>query len=154
MSKQIWITPITLEEVNLRAQNSLSEHLGIEFTEVGDDFLIATMPVDHRTLQPMGILHGGASCALAETVGSAAANYCVNQNFKICVGLDININHIRPVKSGYVKGIAKPLHLGEKTHVWEIKIFNELDQLISASRLTIAVLEKRTAQSRCSVRTH
>ena len=143
MTLPIWITPLTLEDVNLRAKKSLSEHLGIQFTEVGNDFLTATMPVDHRTVQPMGIMHGGASCALAETVGSAAGNYCVDQNFYVCVGLDININHIRPVKSGSVKGIAKPIHLGKKTQVWEIKIFNELAQIVSVSRLTLAVLEKK-----------
>jgi 1,4-dihydroxy-2-naphthoyl-CoA hydrolase len=142
MANLIWISPITLKDVNLRAHKSLSEYLGIQFTEIGDDFLAATMPIDHRTIQPMGIMHGGASSALAETVGSAAANYCVDQNLFICVGLDININHIRPVRSGSVKGIAKPLHLGKKTHVWEIKIFNDLEQIVSAARLTLAILEK------------
>lgn len=142
MSKPIWTCSITVDEVNQRARRSLSDHLGIEFTEVGDDFLAAKMPVDHRTMQPMGIMHGGATCALAETVGSAAANYCVDQNAKVCVGLDININHIRAVKSGYVTGIAKPLHLGKSTQVWEIKIYNELKQLVSAARLTMAVIAK------------
>ena len=92
----------------------------------------------------MGLLHGGASCALAETVGSAAANYCVDQTTTVCVGLDININHIRPVKLGTVTGIAKPLHLGKTTQVWEIKIYNEGRQLVSVSRLTMAVIEKKT----------
>ena len=144
MTHPIWITPLILEDVNLRAKKSLSEHLGIQFTEVGNDFLTATMPVDHRTVQPMGIMHGGASCALAETVGSA---YCVDQNLYVCVGLDININHIRPVKSGSVKGIARPIHLGKKTQVWEIKIFNEQNKIVSVSRLTLAVLEKQKGSS-------
>ena len=147
MTHPIWITPLILEDVNLRAKKSLSEHLGIQFTEVGNDFLTATMPVDHRTVQPMGIMHGGASCALAETVGSAAGNYCVDQNLYVCVGLDININHIRPVKSGSVKGIARPIHLGKKTQVWEIKIFNEQNKIVSVSRLTLAVLEKQKGSS-------
>lgn len=144
MKTNIWITPLTLEEVNQRCKNSLSDHLGILFTEIGKDFLTATMPVDQRTMQPMGIMHGGASAALAETVGSAAANYCIDQNVSVCVGLDLNINHIRPVKSGYVKGIAKPFHLGKTTQVWEIRIVNEVGNLISVSRLTMAILSKES----------
>lgn len=142
MSKPIWSVPISVEDVNERARESLSDHLGIEFTEAGDDFLAAKMPIDRRTIQPMGIMHGGASCVLAETVGSAAANYCIDPTYKVCVGLDININHIRSVRSGFVTGIAKPLHLGKTTQVWEIKIYNELKQLVSAARLTMAVTEK------------
>jgi len=139
----IWITPISVEEINKRARSTLSEHLGIEFTEVGDDHLTATMPVDSRTCQPMGILHGGASCALAETVGSAAANYCIDAKEKVCVGLDINANHLRPVRVGSkIVGVAKPLHLGKTTQVWEIKIYNESKQLVSVSRLTMAVLNR------------
>ena len=122
--KPIWLTPINVEEINTRSRNTLSDHLGIEFTEIGDEHLTATMPIDRRTLQPMGIMHGGASCALAETVGSAAANYCIDQNTKRCVGLEINVNHIRQVRSGTVTGIAKPLHLGRTTQVWDIKIYN------------------------------
>ncbi len=143
MEKPIWITPITLDDINHRARGTLSDHLGIEFTNVGDDHLVATMPIDQRTLQPMGIMHGGASCALAETVGSAAANYCIDQREKVCVGLDININHIRPVRSGIVTAVAKPLHLGKTTQVWEIKIHNEQKQLVSAARLTLAVIGKK-----------
>ena len=139
----IWITPLTLDEINLRADRSLSSHLGIVFTKVGSDFLEASMPVDERTMQPMGIMHGGASCALAETVGSAAANYCVDQKLKVCVGVDININHIRAVRSGIVLATAKPLHLGKSTQVWEIKIVNPAEQLISVARLTMAVIAKR-----------
>ena len=143
MTKSIWTMPLTLEEINERARHSLCDHLGIEFVDIGDEHLSARMPVDHRTMQPMGIMHGGASCALAETVGSAAANYCVDQKKLVCVGLDININHIRPVQSGYVTGIARPFHLGNRTQVWEIRIYNETNQLVSVSRLTMAVLEKK-----------
>ena len=139
----IWITPLSLDEINKRARNTLCDHLGIEFTDAGDDYLTALMPVDQKTCQPMGILHGGATCALAETVGSAAANYCIDQNQKVCVGLDINANHLRPVHSGSrITGVAKPLHLGKTTQVWEIRIFNESKQLISVSRLTMAVIAK------------
>ena len=145
--QSIWQTPFTLEEINARAKGTLSEHLGIEFTEIGTHHLSATMYVDHRTIQPMGALHGGASCALAETVGSAAANFCVDSSFYVCVGLDININHIRSVRSGKVVAIATPLHLGKSTQVWEIKIYEEENKLISAGRLTMAVIplkEKKT----------
>ena len=138
----IWFTPFTLEEINERAKDSLSEHLGIAFTEMGPDFLTATMPVASTTRQPMGVLHGGASCALAETVGSAAANYCVNQEEKLCVGLEINVNHLRAVRSGTIRAVAKPFHLGGTTQVWEIKIYNEAELLIAVSRLTMAVLAK------------
>ena len=117
-------------------------HLGIEFTGIGDDFLEATMPVDHRTIQPMGLLHGGANVALAETLGSLAASLTVDQEKQAVVGLEINANHLKSVRSGKVKGIAKPIHLGKSTQVWEIKIFNEADQLCCISRLTMAILNK------------
>ncbi|SRR3989344_1016862 len=135
----IWKMPVTVEEINHRCKNTLCDHLGIEFIEVGETFMRAKMPVDKRTHQPMGIVHGGATAALAETVGSAAANYCVTDE-KICVGIDLNINHIRTVKSGFVIGTATPLHLGKSTQVWEIKIENEAKQLISAARLTLLVI--------------
>lgn len=137
----IWTTPVTVEEINHRCRNTLCDHLGIEFVEIGDNHMTARMPVDRRTNQPMGVVHGGATAALAETVASAAANYCVDQS-KICVGLDLNINHIRAVSAGFVTAVAKPLHLGKTTQVWEIKIMNEAEQLISAARLTIAVIAK------------
>lgn len=142
MHKSIWVTKTTVEQINSWAHNSLLSHLGIVFTEMTDDSLTATMPVDHRTKQPLGILHGGASCVLAETVGNAAANYCVDVNNKTCVGLEINVNHIRAVQSGIVTGIAKPLHIGRTTQVWEIRIYNEGKQLTAVSRLTVAVLDK------------
>ena len=137
----IWTIPVTIEEINHRCRNTLSDHLGIEFVEIGSDYMAARMSIDRRTLQPMGIMHGGSTAALAETVGSAAANYCVEKG-KICVGLDLNINHIRTMRSGFVIAIAKPLHLGKTTQVWEIKITNEAEQLVSAARLTIAILAK------------
>lgn len=140
--KSIWTTPISLEEINRRAQKSLSDYLGIIFTALTEESLTATMPVDACTLQPMGIMHGGASAALAETVASAAANYCVDQTQEVCVGLELNINHIRAVKAGTIAAIAKPLHLGKRTQVWEIKIENEQGELISAARLTLMVLKK------------
>lgn len=119
------------------------EHLGIEFTRMGDDFIEARMPVDHRTHQPLGMLHGGASVALAETLGSIAATCCVDTQLQYCVGLDINANHVKSIRSGFVIGIARPIHVGKKTHVWEIRITNEQQELICISRITMAVIDKR-----------
>lgn len=118
-------------------------HLGIVFTGIGDDFLEATMPVDHRTKQPMGLLHGGANVALAETLGSLASSLTIDLEKKTCVGLEINANHVRSVREGKVKGIAKPIHLGKSTQIWEIKIFNEAEQLCCVSRITMAILDKK-----------
>ncbi|GAA4715134.1 hotdog fold thioesterase [Sphingomonas lutea] len=115
-------------------------HLGIEIVEVGDDFLKARMPVDHRTVQPQGRLHGGASCALAETVGSVAANMVLDSNQFLAVGLEINANHIRPVKGGYVYGTARPDAIGRTTQVWTIRITDDDDRLVCISRLTMAVI--------------
>ena len=117
-------------------------HLGIVFTEMGDDYLKATMPVDHRTLQPFGLLHGGASVVLAETLGSTAASCCVDLEKQICVGIEINANHIRSVRQGTVTGIARPLHLGRRTQVWHIHIHDEQDRLVAVSRLTLAVVDR------------
>ncbi len=139
---KIWHQDITVAMANERAKNSMSEYLGIIFTDVGDDFLVARMPVDHRTKQPVGIMHGGASCVLAETVGSTAANYCVDQKEFYCVGLDINTNHIRSMREGFVIGIAKPFHLGRTTQVWSIEIKDEAGKLVSINRLTMAVLKR------------
>lgn len=133
---------ITLAALTTFGKNTMVEHLGIEFTEVGDNFLIARMPVDHRTKQPLGIMHGGASCVLAETIGSMAANCCVDQKQFYCVGLDINTNHIRSIREGYVIGKAQPFHLGKSSQVWGIEIRNEQQQLISVNRLTMAILSK------------
>lgn len=139
----IWVTPFTLDELSARGKNTLAELVGIEFTEIGDDFLVAKMPVDHRTKQPIGIMHGGASCVLAESVGSVAANYCVDLRKFYCVGLDINTNHIRQASDGYVIGTARPHHIGKRTHVWEIEIRHESGYLVSVNRLTIMVLERK-----------
>lgn len=141
--KMIWTSLLTPSEINERASNTLSDYLGIRFTEVGEDFLSAVMPIDSKTIQPMGIMHGGASAALAETVASAAANYCIDQTTQIAVGLDLNINHLRAVKAGFVRAVARPFHLGKTTQVWEIKIFNESEHLVSISRLTVAIVTKK-----------
>ena len=138
----VWISKVTVEWLNKRCENTLVQHLGIEFTEVGDDFLGATMPVDHRTVQPFGCLHGGASLAFAETLGSAAGLMCVDREKQYCVGMEINANHIRPVRSGYVRGVVKPVHIGNKTHVWEISISNQQSKVVCVSRMTLAILNK------------
>jgi 1,4-dihydroxy-2-naphthoyl-CoA hydrolase len=140
----IWFQPYTLQQVQSRGYGTMVEHIGIEIIELGDDHLAGTMPVDHRTVQPMGILHGGASVVLAETLGSIAANLVVNPATHYCVGLDINANHIRPVPTGRnVTGAARPLHLGRTTQVWTIEITNDTGQLSCISRLTMAVLPKK-----------
>jgi 1,4-dihydroxy-2-naphthoyl-CoA hydrolase len=138
----IWKIKFSLETLSKRGKNTMSEHLGIEFIEIGDDFLSAKMPVDHRTKQPVGIMHGGASCVLAETVASTAANYVVDPQTHYCVGLDINTNHIRAIREGNIIATAKPYHLGKTTQVWGIEIMNEKNQLISITRMTLAVLNK------------
>ena len=117
------------------------KHLGIEFLDIGDDYLTARMPVDHRTHQPMGLLHGGASVALAETLGSTGAFLCVDAAQYNVVGLEINANHVRGVREGFVTGVARPLHRGKTTQLWEIRITDEADKLVCISRITIAVLE-------------
>ena len=119
------------------------EHLGIEVTKIGGDYIEAKMPVDHRTHQPYGLLHGGASVALAETLGSLAAHLTVDDQNKYCVGLEINANHVKSVKSGFVRGVTRPIHVGARTQVWEIRITNEQDQLVCISRITMAVIDKR-----------
>src|SRR5215217_7147130 len=120
----IWFRNYTLEELNGRHKNHLAALIGIEFTTIGDDFLEARMPVNERTHQPAGILHGGASVVLAETLGSVASYMCIDPEKYVAVGLEVNANHLRPVKSGLVTGICKALHIGAKTHVWEIKIYS------------------------------
>lgn len=133
---------ITLEALNKLSKNTMAEQIGIEFTAIGDDFMEARMPVDARTHQPFGLLHGGASVALAETLGSVAAHCCVDAAKQFCVGLDINANHVRGVKDGFVTGITKPIHIGKKTQVWEIRILNQKDELVCISRITMAVLDR------------
>ena len=143
----IWHTPPDLKQLNDRGKNTAVEQLGIVITEIGDDYLMGTMPVDQRTIQPMGLLHGGASVLFAESLGSIAANYCVQRDNYFCVGMEINANHIRGVRDGVVTGIARPLHLGGTTQVWEIKITNQQDQLVCVARLTMAVVKKNQQQS-------
>jgi 1,4-dihydroxy-2-naphthoyl-CoA hydrolase len=138
----IWHQAITLEMLNERGKDTMVECLSIEFTELGDDYMVARMPVDQRTKQPLGIMHGGASCVLAETVGSTAGNCCVDLEKFYCVGLDINTNHLRSIREGYVFGTAKPYHLGRTTQVWGIEIKNAEGKLISINRLTMAVLAR------------
>lgn len=138
----IWVAELNLKMINERGRNTMVEYLGIEFTEIGNNFLVACMPVDKRVHQPLGIMHGGASCVLAETVGSTAANYCVDQSKQYCVGLDINTNHIKSIREGFVVGTAKPFHLGKTTQVWGIEIRDEQGKLISINRLTMAVLTR------------
>lgn len=133
----------SLTQLNNTKNQTMVTHLGIEFTGIGEDFLEATMPVDHRTIQPMGLLHGGANVALAETLGSLAASLTVDPEKQNVVGLEINANHLKSVRSGKVKGVAKPIHIGKSTQVWEIKIFNEAEQLCCISRLTMAILDKK-----------
>jgi 1,4-dihydroxy-2-naphthoyl-CoA hydrolase len=130
-----------LEQIAQLDKNTIANLLGIEYIEVGDDYIIARMPVDHRTHQPFGLLHGGASVVLAETIGSLASYLTLSDPTKQqAVGLDINANHIRAVKSGWVYGKATPIHVGRTTHVWEIKITNEAGKLVCISRLTMAII--------------
>src|ERR1700761_8673682 len=136
----IWRSLQTLEELNVK-RNNLIDHMGIRFTEIGDDFIRGTMPVDQRTVQPYGLLHGGASVALAETLGSMGAAMCVDADHQ-CVGQEINANHVRAARSGLVTGTARPVHLGGRTQVWGIDIVNEAGKLVCISRITIAVIKR------------
>lgn len=138
----IWFRKPVIDELNQRGKNTAVSALGIDIIEVGDDCLIGRMPVDDRTRQPLGLLHGGASVLFAESLASIAANYCVDYDRVYCVGLDINANHIRGVREGVVTGVARPLHIGRTTQVWEIKIHDQAGHLVCVSRLTLAVVEK------------
>ncbi len=140
---RIWKNETSVDVMNSFSNNTMVAHLGIEFTEIGDDFLKARMPVDNRTHQPLGLLHGGASVVLAETLGSSAGSMCVTYPDEYVVGLEINANHIKSARSGWVTGITKPIHLGKKTHVWEIKIFNDNEELVCISRITLAVIQNK-----------
>jgi 1,4-dihydroxy-2-naphthoyl-CoA hydrolase len=137
----IWYRPITLEELDRQSQGCMVDSLDIRFTEIGPDYLRASMPVDRRTQQPFGLLHGGASVTLAETLGSVAANCCVDASRFYCVGQEINANHLRAVRSGRVTGTARPIHLGARSHVWDIRIEDERGKLACISRFTVAVVE-------------
>ncbi|MBK9442493.1 MAG: hotdog fold thioesterase [Comamonadaceae bacterium] len=135
----IWQQPIFAETLTAFSANSAVSHLGIEFLEVGDDFISARVPVDARTCQPFGLLHGGVSVVLAETLGSCGANFACPPGYQ-AVGLDINANHLRGVTSGWVTGIARPVHLGRTTQVWQIELRNDANDLTCVSRITMAVL--------------
>ncbi|MBS1606838.1 MAG: hotdog fold thioesterase [Bacteroidetes bacterium] len=140
----IWYNPaITIQDLKLLGKDTMGDYIGIELTEIGDNYLKARMPVDDRTRQPYGLLHGGASAALAETLGSVASALVIDQSQYDCVGLEINANHIRGVKEGHVFGTAIPLHIGRSTHVWDIKIYDDREKLVCVSRLTVAIIRKQ-----------
>jgi uncharacterized protein (TIGR00369 family) len=138
----IWKRPISVEALAAIHKGTAPEHLGIEFLEVGDDYIKARVPVDQRTQQPYGLLHGGVSVVLAETLGSCGAAYCVPEGYR-CVGLDINANHVRGATEGWVTGITRPVHIGRSTHVWAIELFNDKGEMTCVSRITMAVLSPR-----------
>ena len=142
----IWFDKnISVESLRSFGKGTMTEHLGIEWVEVGKNFLKAKMPVDHRTIQPYGLLHGGASCVLAETIGSVASHLVIDPIQFYCVGIEINANHIRSAKEGFVYGTCSPLHIGSSTHVWDIRITNEEEKLICISRLTVAIMKKKVS---------
>ncbi|MDY0013407.1 MAG: hotdog fold thioesterase [Rhodocyclaceae bacterium] len=143
----IWKQPISLAALAAVSADTAASHLGIEFLEIGDDFLRARVPVDGRTRQPMGILHGGVSVVLAETLGSCGAAYASPPGTRV-VGLDINANHIRSVREGWVTGTARPIHLGRTTHVWQIDLHDEKGRLTCASRITMAILADQDPETR------
>jgi 1,4-dihydroxy-2-naphthoyl-CoA hydrolase len=141
----IWRTQTSVEQIREFSRETLADTIGIRVTEIGPDFLRATMPVNPRVHQPMGVLHGGASVALAETVGSVAATLCVDQEKYVCLGQEINANHLRPISSGIVTATARPFHIGRRSHVWSIEIRDEEERLVCVSRLTMAVVDRPVA---------
>ena len=144
MRMPIWNDPsLNIEKLLPLGKGTMSEFLGIEWVEVRENFIKASMPVDHRTRQPYGLLHGGASCVLSETLGSVASALVIDHSKFYCVGIEINANHIRSARSGKVTGVTTPLHIGNTTHVWDIKIYDERDKLVCVSRLTVAVLPRK-----------
>lgn len=143
----IWKKQPSIEHLQEWNANTAAARLGIEFTEIGEDWMAARMPVDSRTIQPFGILHGGASVLLAETIGSCAANYCVDEDKAYCVGLDINANHMRAATQGWVTGTARPCHIGRSTQVWEIRIVDDTGRMVCISRLTMAVVKRKPASA-------
>lgn len=142
MTDRIWIGDITLEGLAELGKGCANDHMGIEVIEIGPDYLKARMPVDHRTKQPMGLLHGGASVVLAETLASIGANWVLDRSKYACVGQEINANHIRSARDGWVYGVSKPVHIGRRTQVWETRITDEQDRLVCISRMTLAVLDR------------
>ena len=146
MDSSIWFKKdLAIEELNALGNGTLDEHLGITYTEIGPDFLKASMPVDQRTRQPYGLLHGGASVVLAESLGSLGSAMVVDPVQFMCVGLEINANHLKGVRAGFVTGTCTPIRLGRTTHVWDIRIHNENNQLVCISRLTVAVIRREDA---------
>ena len=139
----IWTRKPTLEALQKTCENTLCAHLDMRFTEIGDDYLVATMPVDHRTKQPAGLLHGGASVALAESLGSIASALCLKTDQKMPVGIEINANHIKSATSGLVTGKVTPIRVGQSLHVWNIEIHNEKSELVCVSRLTVMVVDRK-----------
>ncbi len=137
----IWKKEPSLDAINKQMEGTICDHIGIKVTDFGDDSLTGTMPVDHRTIQPAGILHGGSSVVLTETLGSIAANLCSEED-KYWVGLEVNANHIKAATSGLVTGTAKAVHVGRSTQVWEIRLENEKKQLTCISRLTMAAVNR------------
>lgn len=148
--RMIWFKDYSSEEVAWMFKNNLLEALGIELVEIGPDFVVCSMPVDHRTSNPIGILHGGASVALAESICSIAGNLLVDPARQSCVGLEINANHIRSIKSGTVWGRAQPVHLGRRTQVWETRILDAQNQLICTSRMTLSILDRPVSKGSAS----
>ena len=142
VSSNMFPKELTLERLNKVNRNTLASHIGIEFTEIGSDYLVARMPVDQRTTQPYKILHGGASVVLAETLGSQAAASLLDMDKQYPVGLEINANHIKSISNGYVYGRVTPIHIGRSTHVWETRITDEKNSLICISKLTVAILDR------------
>ena len=141
----IWFDKeLSLEKLSSFDSDTMNNLIGIEWVEIGKNFLKAKMPVDHRTKQAYGILHGGASCVLAETIGSIGSAMIIDHSKFYCAGIEINANHIRSVSDGWVTGTASPLHLGTLTHVWDIKIVDEKDKLVCVSRLTVAIIPRKT----------
>lgn len=138
----IWFQKFTIENLNHRSHNTMAEFLGIVFTDIGENTLTAKMPVNERTKQPMGILHGGANVVLAETVASTAANAVVDLSQFYCVGLEINANHIRSVREGFISAVTHPIHIGRTTQIWQINIFNEEGKQTCISRMTAAVVPR------------
>jgi len=144
----IWFKKdLSIADLAPLGKDTMAEHIGIEWVEAGEDFLSARMPVDKRTIQPYGLLHGGASVALAETLGSVAAAMVIDPKKFYCVGLEINANHVRSARDGYVTGVAKPIHIGGTTHVWDIKIYDGREKLVCVSRITVAILKQNNVSS-------
>jgi 1,4-dihydroxy-2-naphthoyl-CoA hydrolase len=149
---RIWFNKeVTVDDIKDLGKGTMGEYIGIEWVQIGDNFVKAKMPVDHRTQQPYGLLHGGASCALSETIGSIASALVVDHSKFVCVGLEINANHVRSARQGYVTGVATALHLGGSTHVWDVKIYDEQQKLVCVSRLTVAVIPRKESYRQTSL---